>query len=433
MTNVEMVSLINQDRIYLLLFLNAFIVIIGYAMAVATGSASVDVVKVIKILLLIYSSIWLLMQKDCQVSLIATKNTQLILGLCLILPVFTLLSNDIMRSLNRASNFVLPLLYVWLSTSILIYRYGQRKVLDLFSNMVMIIYAIPMISFLIFGGDFSGESIYGRNEEMVFVSNHFGWSAALFLIANLHGSKGKIKNSFIKLVWYFFIFLAVYLLIVSGNRTSLLAVGLALLINLIYNKKMSLKKKVLIVFAPIILVTYLTSKGNDAVTFVIDRSVRQKETGIEGRLVRFRAINSKVSENPMVLLTGVGFYNPGAFSTNSMVMPGYHNSYFELLFGLGLPVFTLFMFFMLFEPIRQIINRVSRYDLLFIPLAIIPFFEGNLTSGQFLFFPWFAYIIALNSERKFAYFGKKNWFLFIDLSKFKTEVPKIKNTMPRDY
>ena len=77
------------------------------------------------------------------------------------------------------------------------------------------------------------------------------------------------------------------------------------------------------------------------------------------------------------------------------------------------------MVFMLYEPIKQFVKRISKYDLVFIPLAIIPFFEGNLTAGQFLFFPWFMYIIALNAERRFYLFGRRNWFYYVSPSQLK--------------
>ena len=96
-------------------------------------------------------------------------------------------------------------------------------------------------------------------------------------------------------------------------------------------------------------------------------------------------------------------FNYEPFEEKGEGLGSYHNSYFELLFGLGVPLFLLFLVFMLFEPLIQFFKRVSRYDLLFIPLAIIPFFEGNLTAGQFLFFPWFSYIIALNSKGDFLF------------------------------
>ncbi len=92
--------------------------------------------------------------------------------------------------------------------------------------MIMIIYAIPLLSYVAFGGDFSGESIYGEREGQIFISNHFGWSAALFLIAHFHVFHKKKEKSVIqRLVTIFLLLLAVYLLIVS--EIDLMACGVA--------------------------------------------------------------------------------------------------------------------------------------------------------------------------------------------------------------
>ena len=132
------------------------------------------------------------------------KHKKLIIALCLITPAFAFISKDIVSSLNRTLTFLIPLVYIWLSMSLLIYRYGQKEVLNLLSGMIMIIYAIPMLSYIVFGGGFSGESIYGESEGQVFVSNHFGWSAALFLISNFHVSMNNERKVVITKTVLFF-------------------------------------------------------------------------------------------------------------------------------------------------------------------------------------------------------------------------------------
>ncbi len=133
------------------------------------------------------------------------KHKKLIIALCLITPSFAFISKDIVSSLNRTLTFLIPLVYIWISISLLIYRYGQKEVLQLLSRMIMIIYAIPMLSYIAFGGGFSGESIYGESEGQVFVSNHFGWSAALFLISNFHVSmNNREEKSYYKKLSLFF-------------------------------------------------------------------------------------------------------------------------------------------------------------------------------------------------------------------------------------
>ena len=121
----------------------------------------------------------------------------------------------------------------------------------LLSKMVLLVYAIPMLSYVVFGGGFSGKSVYGLQEEMVFVSNHFGWSAALFLLATFHLDLGR--KTYQKLVLRIFMLLAIYLLVVSGNRASLLAVALAFIVILFYYKGVPIYTKFFILIAPVIL------------------------------------------------------------------------------------------------------------------------------------------------------------------------------------
>ena len=418
---------LKKERVFTLLFLNALLVVIGYALAVATNLASVGPMKLLKTLIFFASLGLVFIERDWLISLRAIKNKTLIISLCLILPAFTLISINILDSIKRTAGFLIPFVYIWLSVSILIFRYGQKKVLWLFSYMIMVIYAIPMLSFILFGGDFSGETIYGKQEGLVFVSNHFGWSAALYIIATFRVTKKKRQPLVIRFFFVSLSLLAVYILIVSGSRSSILAVMIALMMQLFYYKGMPLYKKFLIVLAPVILLTYLISTRNDAMMFVIDRTERKIENKSEGRSRRLNIITERISERPVLWLTGVGLCNYAAFTKKGKGISNYHNSYFELLFGLGIPAFILFMVFMLYEPSMQFLKRVSSYDLLIIPLAIIPYFESNLTAGQFLFYPWFSYVFALNAKRPFAAFGKRNWFKFLNPPYFETNHPGPQN------
>lgn len=403
-----MPAFLRHDRVFLLLFLNALLVIVGYALALATGGASLGLMKIAKTFSLFLGLFWIFLQKDFRIALRAAKNISLVIFLCLILPGFALISDDFQFSLNRTQTFLLPLVYVWLSINILVYRYGQKEVLTLLSQLVIWVYVIPIISYVFFGGGFSGTSIYGYNEEMVFISNHFGWSASLFLIASFsYLNKRKIKF-YQKLQFYPLIALAGYLLIVSGTRSAILSVTIALVVILFNYRGVPTYQKILIVISPILLVSYLYIQGNEAVLFVVERTQQQRKAGTEGRLERFEIVTDELQEKPLLWFTGVGLFNYRYFDTRSERFSGYHNSYFDLLFGLGIPLFLLFMVFMVYEPVKQLVRRVSAYDLVFIPVAIIPFFESNLTAGQFLFFPWFCYIFALNTKQRFAFYGKRN-------------------------
>ena len=51
---------------------------------------------------------------------------------------------------------------------------------------------------------------------------------------------------------------------------------------------------------------------------------------------------------------------------------------------------------MIFRPFYYYAKYYSKYFLLITPFAIIPFFESNLTGGQFLFYPWFIFMLLFN-------------------------------------
>ena len=87
-----MLAFLKRDKVFTFLFINAFLVISGYALAVAIGMATVGIMKIIKTAVLFGSIYWVLIQKDWRSAFKATKNTKLILGLCLILPIYTLVS-----------------------------------------------------------------------------------------------------------------------------------------------------------------------------------------------------------------------------------------------------------------------------------------------------------------------------------------------------
>ena len=113
---------------------------------------------------------------------------------------------------------------------------------------------------------------------------------------------------------------------------------------------------------------------------------------------------SYFNSHPLNWVTGIGVFNYSLIHGKTNVLT-YHNSYWEILFGLGLPLFFAFLSFMVFRPLYRFIKFYSKYTLLFIPLLIIPYFESNLTAGQCLFFPWFTYMLLLNTKLKF--WGKK--------------------------
>jgi O-antigen ligase len=263
---------------------------------------------------------------------------------------------------------------------------------------------VPLISYLIFGGNLSDTNIYGLDDTgQVFVSNHYGWSSALYILSFIYVFRNiKVKKYFLFLIISILV-VALILLFSSANRASLISVALSVFPLVFRYKGIKRWYKVafIIVFAGLLF--YLLNRPDSAINFLIEKSKNQEAEG-ETRFKITALMLNYFNNNPLKWITGIGIFNYGIIRGKTNVLT-YHNSYWEILFGLGLPLFFMFLTFMVFRPLYRFIRVYSKYTLLFIPLLIIPYFESNLTAGQFLFFPWFTYMLLLNA--KFKYWNKR--------------------------
>jgi O-antigen ligase len=403
-------QLSRVDRIFWLLSINAGAVIIGYALAVATHSASVPLMKLFKQVILVFSIFYVILQPDFRKSLRALNNTGLVFFLSGLLPVLAVFTEDVLGAIGRVQTLIVPLLYVMFSMSILLYRYGQIQLIKWFCWMTTVVYAIPVLSYVVYGGGFSGRTIYAGQgtENLVFISNQFGWASSMVLISSFCLLTIAQPSTRMKILLVPLYLLSIYLIIVAGNRTSMLAMVLSFVVLLLRTKTIGLFPKIILILIPLGFVYYLQGVENSAIDFLIQRTKRQQEVTGEGRLNIMNVVLKAFDRSPWYWITGVGIFDGSALNKGEEDFNGYHNSYWDLLFGLGVPLFLLFMKFMLFDPLKVFVQRVSKIDLVFIPLALIPFFESNLTGGQFLFFPWFMYIFLLNCHKDFYYEGVAN-------------------------
>ena len=83
----------------------------------------------------------------------------------------------------------------------------------------------------------------------------------------------------------------------------------------------------------------------------------------------------RLSETPSHWFTGVGLFNYAAFKKEGEGIGNYHNSYFEILFGLGVPLFLLFMVFMLYEPAKQFIKACLQIRFVLDPIGYYSLFR----------------------------------------------------------
>lgn len=389
-----------RDPIARLLFLNGLFVIIGYALANLTGGAFVGMVSNIKNIFLFFSLAFLIITNR-------VINPGRIFDSGFVPIVFGILifyvsigtqtdSNGFFRTLT----FFIPLIYVYLSLSYLISNFGIEIVLNGLHWSFLIIYSIPLIIYITSGGKITDINIYGGgNEEQAFASNNYGWSATMYILSFLFVWKDICVRKYAKIFFGILLPVAVILLFVSANRASWLSMAVAMVPFFFTYRALNIKYKlagILVVFG---FVSILLANPNSSINFAKNKTKTQENAG-ESRFETAQVMFDQFNEDKTQWITGIGMFN-FALLKNKDVLHAYHNSYYEILFGAGIPLFIVFLSFMVFRPGVRFIKYYHKYSLLLPPLIIIPFFESNLTGGQFLFFPWFTFMLLLNAKTKF--------------------------------
>ena len=140
---------------------------------------------------------------------------------------------------------------------------------------------------------------------------------------------------------------------------------------------------------------YFSIQENSSYQFIKEKTEKQIYEKEEGRYEAFIEMKNHLNRQPSKWIYGIGMFNYNILNNYETKLSQYHNSYLEVLFGGGIITFYVFVLFMIVRPLKVFLKKIGQHSLLFFPLAIIPFFESDLTAGQFLFFPWFTYMILL--------------------------------------
>lgn len=393
---------IYRDRTYWYLVVNCALVIIGYALAVQTHMASVPFMFLLKNAVLLLSIYHLLSRRIIYFSVIFS-TIQGISVLSILLVISSLLSSDSFRSLVKVLSFIIPMMYVAVSVLYLLLVYEIKEVFNAILDGLNWIYLIPIISFFLTGGSLNDTNIYFisvENEASVFVSNHYGWSATIFLVTGIDLIRNKSLFMWRKVFIAALCPIAVYLVLISGNRTSWLCLAIAMALFIVRYKGIGFAAKGIASLIPLLIVAYLLADSKSAINTRVEKSKIQEKKG-EARVQHVKRIIEYFNKSPSSYVTGLGMFN--SKKLNSVIgWSGYHNSYFEVLFGAGVPIFLLFLTIFLLRPGWNFMVYFSEHYLFLPPFVIIPYFESNLTGGQFLFFPWFATVILLGYSKKVA-------------------------------
>ena len=407
--------LLKKDIVFRNLFINALLVILSYGAASLTALASNAIFQPIKVMFLVYSIF--------QVKKIFFLNdiTKKVFVFGLLILVTVVFSIDPITSFKKFSTMVFPLIYISASINYLFKRYSILTILCELTSIFRLIYILPIISFIIFGGDLSIQSIYGETLAG-FVSNHYGWSSYVFIISHIF----LIKNQYSKLIsfWSLFLIIAFILLILSGSRSSLLSLFLSFSIWLLFSKINILSKVLLVSLSASFIFVVLNSVSLDNLR--IQKTLSQIDFSKSTNSTNYKNNSALLSdtrksardigvitffENPELMVTGFGFFkfNDGLGKYSPTISKDYyksgiHNSYLELFFGCGIFVFLYFLWHFTIRPLFIYIRYFKTNLLLYVGVVlIIPFFESNITGGQFLFYPWFILILFLlnfNENRK---------------------------------
>jgi hypothetical protein len=389
-----------KDPVGRLLFLNALLVIIGYAITNLSGGALTGNFSTVKNVFLFGSFVYLLSTNRLvnPVRIFDTGFIPVIFGI-LILYV-SIGTGTTFKGYFRVFTFLVPLIYVYLSLSYLVIKFGVEILLNGVHWGLLLIYSVPLLFYIFSGGKITDTNIYGPGgEEQAFGSNNYGWSSTIYILSYLF----VLKDIHVKRYWRIFfgllLLVAIILFFTSGNRASWLSMAVAMIPLMITFKWLNIKYKVAGALLVIGFVGILLADPNSSLNYARNKTENQEQVG-EARFETAHVMVDQFNDDKTRWITGVGMFNFDLLK-NKDLLGGYHNSYYEVLFGAGIPLFFVFLSFMVFRPLMRFIRYYSKYTFLLPPLMIIPFFESNITGGQFLFFPWFAFMLLLNAKTKF--------------------------------
>lgn len=391
---------LKKDPVARLLFLNGLFVIIGYALANLTGGALVTVVSIIKNIFLFFSFAFLIAtgRVISPGRIFDSGFIPVIFGVLIFYA--SIGSGTTSDGFFRTLTFFIPLIYVYLSLSYLISVFGIRTIFLGLHWSLLFIYCVPLIFYIFSGGTITDTNIYGPGgEEQAFASNNYGWSATMYILSFLFVWKDINLKKYLKVFFGLLLPVAIILFFTSANRASWLSFAVAMIPFFFKYKAMHLKYKVAGIIVIFGFISFLLADQNSSINFATTKTQKQEQTG-EARFETAQIMFDNFNKESTLWVTGVGMFNFKMLK-NKDLLRGYHNSYYEVLFGAGIPLFLVFLTFMVFRPLVRFIKYYAKYTLLLPPLMILPFFESDLTAGQFLFFPWFTFMLLLNAKTKF--------------------------------
>jgi O-antigen ligase len=394
LTPVDRSLLLNPNFIFL--SLNCLLVIIGYALSKKTDGATIDTMKLIKSAVLIFSCILLFGKIDFRKNVFGKLKRRTIFLFTFWLIFMTFFSEDVGFSIRRAFDFLAPFLYIYITLHTLLERHDVVSITKMLILVINVVYSIPIINFIFSGTGFFLTNLYdtASYRNIYFFSNQLGWSGCIFLLSSIDILQGiKIRKTY-RIYLICLSLVSLYLIVTTGNRSSWISLIISIIVLIVRYQSMRRNFKVLLLSLVISFAIWTAAAPESSINMRYADTEDQIQNGEERfntAKMGFETFNNK----KILWLTGAGMFNYDEVAP-FRELGSYHNSYLEIFFGGGIILFILFCLFMVFRPVGNYFKYYSKIFLIFPPLAIIPFFESNLTGGQFLFYPWFMLMLLFN-------------------------------------
>lgn len=373
-----------------LLVLNTALVILQYCLAEKFGETGFSTLKSARLVFVGVSLAFMATQVDLK-QLIRSTFFLSYSGIILFGALSLTQAYDFKFAAWRFLSFSVPVMYIVLTMEHFRSKYTLDDIRRILWQGFQLIYGSVILVYLILEDRFSGT--YLHDYTKFFKHNQYGWASVLFLLFTLDILYNDSLPRWRRWLSLGLIPVALFTLLTCGNRATWLTSGLSLGLLLFkwQTERVSTKLKlgILGVLGTATFLLFLDPSSSFYAAGERTYSQLKYGTATSERLLWAENAWGDWLSHPMQWFAGRGIFNyHGLINPN-----GYHNSYYEVLFGCGLPVFALFFYLIFLLPLKQFWQHYSSRLLTFFPLAIIPFFESNLTGGQFIFYPWFSIMI----------------------------------------
>lgn len=381
------------DKNWLLFFINVLLVVVGYWIANIAKEAYF-LLKLGRIALLLLSILQLYLSPGSVKYVLKTSFAYVVpvFGL-LFLPAVILTSHPL-PALLRLITILIYLFYLDYFFRVTTGTQSAHSRHFLLIEAFRVVYFLPILIYFINAPTLSETNIYGNQKDTLgLTSNNFGWAASFYFMLTVDRLKNFPNPGRFAFLDLLTLFPALYLVLISGSRSSALAIILGMVILVFTRRNISILIKGSAMLGMALLYLIIINSQDLALNRKSKRSGRSAALRKESRFEIWTDIFSIVAERPGVLLFGVGPDN----STDAInkyrhrfykIHP--HNTFIIVFFESGLFCFLWFMVYFVAKPLLQ----YARDDLVNFSYVIHPFlisfFDHNLGPGQFLAFPLFS-------------------------------------------